>query len=101
MMYSEEQLFLSKFIFESGNCSNPLTCHMLIVREHTLRLVPCHNVRDDDVQIFRLMPQELTSGITRNRWIALTDNYIRIKVTMVLNDHGGKNGPEPKNTNDN
>lgn len=99
MIYSNEMQFLAKFIFDSNNCGNPSMCHTLIIRKHTLRLVPCTAARDDDIHIFRLMPAELKEGITRERWIKLTDKYIEIKEILQLNDHGGKNGPNPKNSN--
>lgn len=99
MTYSQEMQFLAKFIFGPEGAADPSVCHSLVVREFALRLIPCTILRKDDVTIFRIMPQELQSGLTRNRWIDLTDRYVMIKTAMNLNDHGGKNGPEPKNTN--
>ena len=100
MIYSQEIQFLSNFLFRSSNISDFRKCHTLIIRDHTLRLIPCSDVRKDDITIFRLMPTELQEGMTRSRFTTMADKYIKIKKQMNLNDHGRKNGPTPKNTDD-
>jgi len=99
MTHELEMLFLSKFIYESGKCSDPSACHSLVIRNFQLQLVPCTTLKPDDAIICRICPLELRDGMKYEKYVFLTDTYLRYKHQLGLNDTGGRDEHTDKNAN--